>query len=77
MLPVAAALDYEKIQRDEVEVLKSIFMDDYEHMETAGAWNVSQIFVLKRERENNNGQRRVLMRESVSDRNPILHSSST
>lgn len=37
----AASLDYGKIQRDEVEVLKSIFMDDYEHVETTGAWNVS------------------------------------
>lgn len=41
MAPGAVPLDYDKVQRDEVEVLKSIFMDDYEHVETAGAWNVS------------------------------------
>lgn len=41
MTPAAASLDYDKIQRDEVEVLKSIFMDDYKHVETTGAWNVS------------------------------------
>lgn len=41
MAPAIATLDYDKVQRDEVEVLKSIFMDDYEHVETAGAWNVS------------------------------------
>jgi hypothetical protein len=38
----AAGLDYDKIQRDEVEALKAIFGDDYEHVETASAWNVSQ-----------------------------------
>jgi hypothetical protein len=25
--------------------LKSIFMDDYEEVETVGAWNVSHIFI--------------------------------
>lgn len=39
--PGATVSDYETIQRDEVEVLKSIFMDDYEHVEKTGAWNVS------------------------------------
>lgn len=42
--PAVALLDYDKVQRDEVEVLKSIFMDDYEHVETTGAWNVSWPF---------------------------------
>lgn len=41
MTPAVVSLDYDKIQKDEVEVLKSIFMDDYEHVETTGAWNVS------------------------------------
>lgn len=44
MAPTVALLDYDKVQRDEVEVLKSIFMDDYEHVETTGAWNVSWLF---------------------------------
>lgn len=44
MAPTTASLDYDKIQRDEVEVLKSIFMDDYEHVETTGVWNVSWPF---------------------------------
>lgn len=44
MAPTAVLLDYDKIQRDEVEVLRSIFMDDYEHVETTGVWNVSWPF---------------------------------
>lgn len=44
VVPAVVLLDYDKVQRDEVEVLKSIFMDDYEHVETTGAWNVSWPF---------------------------------
>ena len=32
---------YEKAQEDEREVLKAIFMDDYEESEAKGAWSVS------------------------------------
>jgi translation initiation factor 2-alpha kinase 4 len=32
---------YEKAQEDEREVLKAIFMDDYEESEATGAWSVS------------------------------------
>jgi translation initiation factor 2-alpha kinase 4 len=32
---------YEKVQEDEREVLKAIFMDDYEESEAKGAWSVS------------------------------------
>lgn len=34
--------EYKQIQDDEVEALKSIFMDDYQHVQKSGAWNVSQ-----------------------------------
>jgi RWD domain len=34
------ALQYDKIQEDEVEVLKSIYMDDYEHIDKSTAWKV-------------------------------------
>lgn len=41
--PMAAppAETYEKAQEDEREVLKAIFMDDYEESEATGAWSVS------------------------------------
>jgi len=45
MTPVPPSLDYIKVQEDEIEVLKSIFMDDYEMVEAAGAWNVSNILI--------------------------------
>jgi translation initiation factor 2-alpha kinase 4 len=32
---------YEKAQEDEREVLKAIFMEDYEELEATGAWSVS------------------------------------
>lgn len=32
---------YEKVQEDEREVLKAVFMDDYEESEARGAWSVS------------------------------------
>jgi len=32
---------YEKAQEDEREVLKAVFMDDYEESEAKGAWSVS------------------------------------
>jgi translation initiation factor 2-alpha kinase 4 len=32
---------YEKAQEDEREVLKAIYMDDYEESEAKGAWSVS------------------------------------
>ena len=34
---------YEKAQEDEREVLKAIFMDDYEESEATGAWSVSDL----------------------------------
>ncbi|PWW78121.1 Serine/threonine-protein kinase [Tuber magnatum] len=43
MTPVPPSLDYTKVQEDEIEVLKSIFMDDYETVETVGAWNKSNL----------------------------------
>lgn len=33
---------YEKAQEDEREVLKAIYMDDYEESEATGAWSVSK-----------------------------------
>jgi translation initiation factor 2-alpha kinase 4 len=33
---------YEKAQEDEREVLKAVFMDDYEESEATGAWSVSR-----------------------------------
>ena len=47
MLPVRPPMvsqpseSYEKAQEDEREVLKAIFMDDYEESEAKGAWSVS------------------------------------
>jgi len=41
VMPGKAMLDYQQIQKDEIEVLKSVFMEDYEHIERASAWNVS------------------------------------
>jgi translation initiation factor 2-alpha kinase 4 len=38
---------YEKAQEDEREVLKAVFMDDYEESEAKGAWSVSyRIYML-------------------------------
>lgn len=45
MIPAAPSLDYSKVQEDEIEALKSIFMDDYEAVEAVGAWNVSHMFL--------------------------------
>jgi translation initiation factor 2-alpha kinase 4 len=35
------AESYDQAQEDEREVLKAIFMDDYEESEATGAWSVS------------------------------------
>ena len=35
--------EYQQIQKDELEVLQSVFMDDYKSIERSGAWNVSII----------------------------------
>jgi hypothetical protein len=32
--------DYHEIQSNEIEALKSIYMDEYEHVKREGAWNV-------------------------------------
>lgn len=40
-VPTGPALDYKEIQRNEVEVLQSIWMDDYQPVVKTGAWNVS------------------------------------
>jgi translation initiation factor 2-alpha kinase 4 len=39
---------YEKAQEDEREVLKAVFMDDYEESEAKGAWSVSPLHLLIR-----------------------------
>lgn len=39
-LPVGHSETYEKAQEDEREVLKAVFMDDYEEVEAKGAWSV-------------------------------------
>jgi translation initiation factor 2-alpha kinase 4 len=41
--PIVSQLSetYEKAQEDEREVLKAVFMDDYEESEATGAWSVS------------------------------------
>jgi len=41
LTPGKASLSYQQIQKDELEVLQSVFMDDYKYIERAGAWNVS------------------------------------
>lgn len=38
--------EYQQIQRDELEVLQSAFMDDYKYIERPSAWNVSIIYTL-------------------------------
>lgn len=40
-LPPKPSLDYKEVQQNEVEVLKSIWMDDYKPVVKMGAWNVS------------------------------------
>jgi hypothetical protein len=41
-LPAAAVNEsLEQAQQDELEVLKAIYMDDFEEVETKGAWSVS------------------------------------
>lgn len=76
MAPAVVLLDYDKVQRDEVEVLKSIFMDDYEHVETMGVWNVSWPFKITYVLFYTQCQKdKVLMCTFVSDRNPILRSN--
>jgi hypothetical protein len=42
---VVPTLEYKQIQADELEVLRSVFMDDYKHVEKVGAWNVSNILL--------------------------------
>ncbi|KAI5790224.1 kinase-like domain-containing protein [Geopyxis carbonaria] len=39
--PGRGSLQYKQIQKDEVDVLQSIYMDDYQHIEKTGAWNTS------------------------------------
>ena len=39
--PPQPTLDYNEVQQNEVEVLKSIWMDDYKPVVKMGAWNVS------------------------------------
>lgn len=39
------ALDYKEVQRNEVEVLQSIWMEDYTPVVKTGAWNVSMLSV--------------------------------
>ena len=39
------ALDYKEVQRNEVEVLQSIWMEDYIPVVKTGAWNVSMLSV--------------------------------
>jgi translation initiation factor 2-alpha kinase 4 len=41
---------YEKAQEDEREVLKAVFMDDYEESEATGAWSVSRRKIRKQDR---------------------------
>jgi hypothetical protein len=41
---------YEKAQEDEREVLKAVFMDDYEESEATGAWSVSRRKCRKQDR---------------------------
>lgn len=45
---------YEAAQEDEREVLKAIFMDDYEESEATGAWSVSSESRSQLELENQN-----------------------
>lgn len=40
-LPPTPLLDYKEVQQNEVEVLKSIWMDDFKPVVKIGAWNVS------------------------------------
>ncbi|KAI9721487.1 MAG: hypothetical protein M1812_002249 [Candelaria pacifica] len=39
--PTASGIDCRQTQHDEVEVLRSIYMADYEHVEAKGAWSKS------------------------------------
>ncbi|KAF8245130.1 Serine/threonine-protein kinase [Wilcoxina mikolae CBS 423.85] len=41
LMPGGVSLGYQQIQKDELEVLQSVFMDDYKYIERAGAWNKS------------------------------------
>jgi len=41
--PAVPALDYKEVQRNEVEVLQSIWMEDYMPVVKTGAWNVSML----------------------------------
>ena len=40
-VPVGDSFDYSQAQDDEIEVLKAIYMDDYEEVEVKSAWSVS------------------------------------
>lgn len=37
--PAAPAINYKEVQDEEIEVLRAIFMDDYEEVETKSAWS--------------------------------------
>ena len=39
------ALDYKEVQHNEVEVLQSIWMEDYKSVVKTGAWNVSSMLL--------------------------------
>jgi hypothetical protein len=42
--PGNASSQYQQIQHDEIEVLKSVYMEDFKSIERPGAWNVSVHF---------------------------------
>lgn len=39
---------YEEVQKDERDVLQSVFMEDYEESEATGAWSVSWLWFPRR-----------------------------
>ncbi len=39
--PMASGIDCRQAQHDELEVLRSIYMEDYEDVKVKGAWSVS------------------------------------
>lgn len=41
--PAGDSFNYAQAQEDEVEVLKAIYMDDYEEVEVKNAWSVSTL----------------------------------
>ena len=46
-MPVGDAFDYTRAQTEEIEVLRAIYMDDYEDVETKNAWSVSHSKVVQ------------------------------